>query len=621
MPKQHPKQGERFNDMDNHSTSRFDRLLNALTQQELAKFIDVLLAVLSPELQEKAIAQLPENTQQTVRQILVASSIPESPEEDSTTQTVSLAKQAQIWSELWQAWDRIVSDASEENGEYLIQEHEWEPPYFDTTAFSQDLETVAAQMRSLLQTAFEHDFLPNRGFIPALLEAESAILEGLEEWTEMEWDDGLYLENHLTDCLLQWEWFVAQKQQQNAFQFTQHIRECELQFQGIELNSIVLFKFFTQFSETDQQGILAGLTSAQESLFWQQTLDDTHSHWHQLYLYLIKQYAPDRYLDHLRKTIPQKWDNGLPIIEILLAEQNYTKSLTVIEETIDSLLQSRRENKNWTPEATLLIATLGFYPESQRTTISQLLSYYQQTAQELNQTERANVLEIQQIAIAQWSDWSAMFTAFANIPLAEPTRQALFTSWRNLVEHRTKPQTWMGYGRVKSIESWWVLWLIDSVADLQKGATWFQNQIIQWLIHLPGDKDQVGENYDLLRLLTRDLIHIHNPEESEYPQFYRVVIHPQDVLTENDQSRQDYLKQYAPADLFEQVMNYWKTHLQNFVPTPESASKSEYSNHAKWMVALKEVSPQNYAILLGEWRKVHQRRTNLWKAMKQMGLS
>jgi hypothetical protein len=193
-----------------------DRLLSALTQQELAELIDALFTVLSPELQEEAIAQLNENTQQTVRQILMSSSIAESTEA-SATQTVSLAKQAQTWSELWQVWDDIVSEASEESGKYIVQEAHWEPPYFDATTFSEDLERVAAQMRSLLQTTFEHEFTPDNGFIPALLEAESAISEGLEDWMEL--TDGLYLENHLTHCLLQWEWFVTQEQEQNAFQF------------------------------------------------------------------------------------------------------------------------------------------------------------------------------------------------------------------------------------------------------------------------------------------------------------------------------------------------------------------------------------------------------------------
>lgn len=600
--------------------SPFDRgeyLLHALTERELAQLLDALFMVLLPELQEQAIAQLPEDTQQTVRQILGLSSIAET-SEVSTPQTVSLAKQAQTWAELWQTWDDIVSEASEKGGQYVVQEADWEPPYFDATTFSEDLERAAAQMRSLLQSAFEHEFIPNCGFVSALLEAESAISEGLEDWMEL--TDGLYLEHHLTHCLLQWEWFVAQEQEQNAFQFAHHIRECELQFQEIELDSDAVFNFFTQFSEADQRCILIGLTSDREHSFWQRTLDDTRSHWHQLYLHLIEQYAPDRYLDNLRQTIPQRWENGLPIIEALLAEQNYSESLTVIQETLHSLLKFKREEQNWTPEAALLIAALGFYYEGEQTSAGQLLRYYQQTAQGLNQTDRAHALEIQQIAIAHWSNWSAMFKAFADIPLAEPTRQVLFTSWRDLVDRCTKPQAWGGYSRTKPVDNWWVLWLIDSIADSKKGASWFQQQMTLWLTHLPGDQHQLGENYDLLRLLTNDLIDIQNKGKPEYPQFYQVVIHPKNSLTENDKSRQDYLKQYAPADLLEQVMNYWKTHLQNFVPKPESAAKSDYTNHVKWMVALKELSPQNYETLLAEWRNVHQRRSNLWKAMKQMGL-
>jgi hypothetical protein len=60
----------------------------------------MLLGVLSPELQDRAIAQLPADIQQTVRQILALS-----PHQSSTqftnSETVSLAKQAEIWAGLW----------------------------------------------------------------------------------------------------------------------------------------------------------------------------------------------------------------------------------------------------------------------------------------------------------------------------------------------------------------------------------------------------------------------------------------------------------------------------------------------------------------------------------------
>jgi hypothetical protein len=239
-----------------------DRLLNALTQQEVAQLIDALLAVLSPELQEEAVAQLAEDTQQTIRQILASDSAIEH-NRASDTQTISLAKQAQTWSELWQGWDEIIGEASEESGEYVIQEVDWEPPYFDTNRFAEDLDSIAAQMQPLLQTAFEHEFRPDRGFASALLAAELEISSGLEDWMEM--TEGIYLGRSLTECLLQWEWLTVQKQEQNAFQLAQRIREHELQFQQIELRRDTVLDFFTQLSEAEQRCLLTGFMENRES--------------------------------------------------------------------------------------------------------------------------------------------------------------------------------------------------------------------------------------------------------------------------------------------------------------------------------------------------------------------
>lgn len=97
MPKQNQKNSENIDEAG-------DRLLNALTQQEIAQLIDALFTVLSPELQEQAIAQLCPDTQQTVKQILAPAPIVESTQA-TAAQTVSMAKQAQTWSELWRDWD------------------------------------------------------------------------------------------------------------------------------------------------------------------------------------------------------------------------------------------------------------------------------------------------------------------------------------------------------------------------------------------------------------------------------------------------------------------------------------------------------------------------------------
>ena len=305
MPKQNQKNSENFD----HAG---ERLLNALTQQEIAQLIDALFTVLSPELQEQASAQLSPDTQQTVKQILAPPPIVESTQA-TAAQTVSLAKQAQTWSELWRDWDAIVWEASQEEGKYIAQEAHWEPPYFDTTTFTEDLENVAGKMLPLLQTAFEHEFTPERNFAAALLEAEAEVSEGIPDWMEI--TDGLYVERQLTNCVLQWEWLTVREQGQDAFHFAQQIQQYEQQFRKVKFDSDAVLNFLKHLPEVDQQCILTGLTADKETSLWKRVLNDIYSHWHHLYLHLVEQYAPERYLDNLRETIPNSGKTGCPLLK------------------------------------------------------------------------------------------------------------------------------------------------------------------------------------------------------------------------------------------------------------------------------------------------------------------
>ncbi len=67
-------------------------------------------------------------------------------------------------------------------------------------------------------------------------------------------------------------------------------------------------------------------------------------------------------------------------------------------------------------------------------------------------------------------------------------------------------------------------------------------------------------------------------------------------------------------------MVYWRQHLRDLAPDPNSAHKSVYLNHARWMAALQEINVDDYRALLNEWQVEHHRRRNLWKAMNEMQL-
>lgn len=595
-----------------------EQIFAALTHQEIAHLLDALLAALSPDIRDQVLDQLQPDTRQTVQHIL---SPPQAAGHPQTTQAtpVSLAKLEQRWSQLWGEWYDTVEEAAQEEGKYLVQEEHWEPPYFDSSTFMEDLEKVAEKMRPLLQTAFRNNFPPDTSFAEALQDAESEISRAMPEWMEI--TEGFDVGEHLTACLLEWEWLMALEEEPDAFHFAQRIRTWEKEFSLVTLEESSFLDFFTRLSEADQQRIFAGLTEHKEIPLWKNCLEDIHSHWHALYMEYIHRYAPERYLDNLRATIPQQWQNGLPVIEDLLAKKDYQKGLAVIEETLDALLRFRRGDQPWSPETSLLF-TLVYSPyggddsESQKT----LLRYYQQTAQGLDQSQRVNALEIQRIAFDHSFDWEVMLKAFEEVPVRKETRQALFRSWRDHILQGSRPASW-GFGETKARETWWLHWLIESIVEVeaQKGPSWFQDKVAQWLARLPEKQASSGEDY-ALRLLTQDLTEMSGERKDRYPKFYRFVVRPKELVTPDEASRQAYLKRYAPDDLWDRVMTYWKGHLHTWVPRPEMAQESEYTEHAQWMAALRELAPRAYEILLDQWRVEHRRRRNLWQAMEKMGL-
>lgn len=70
--------------------------------------------------------------------------------------------------------------------------------------------------------------------------------------------------------------------------------------------------------------------------------------------------------------------------------------------------------------------------------------------------------------------------------------------------------------------------------DRKKGTTWFQQTVTSWLESLPNDALKLGEDYDLLRLLTKDLTEIQGSEKSVFPQFYEIVLDPRTLSSPDE---------------------------------------------------------------------------------------
>ena len=55
-------------------------------------------------------------------------------------EAISKRKLLETWYDLWERWNSHVCEVGDEEGDYVIKDADWEPPYFDPTALADDLE-------------------------------------------------------------------------------------------------------------------------------------------------------------------------------------------------------------------------------------------------------------------------------------------------------------------------------------------------------------------------------------------------------------------------------------------------------------------------------------------------
>jgi hypothetical protein len=141
-----------------------------------------------------------------------------------------------------------------------------------------------------------------------------------------------------------------------------------------------------------------------------------------------------------------------------------------------------------------------------------------------------------------------------------------------------------------------------------------------WLSELKQDKKIFKKQCRWLARLTSDSPGSKTLEQ-KYPVFYKTALpeeaSPDDLLG-NFRCRGLKKMKAGPGLLV--AMDVWKEHLHLIVPDPAKAYKSDYTNHASWCKAVHELQ-KTYNGLISRGRKKHNRRRNLWRDMKAIGLS
>jgi hypothetical protein len=528
------------------------------------------------------------------------------------------AKVQQEWDRAWEDWNSRIAEASDEEGQYVIQEHHWEEPYFDPGSLALDLEPIAVRMRKILARVIEENIDPDFSFADAVQESMEEIESGLPEWIHPFENEGFYLEPQATACLIDWEWRRARHRGRRAFQFVDQLRELEAATEGLHLDETALARFIRSLDREAKEDVLKGIQAKRGREPWKQALEEAHSSWFQIYKELSRSGDRPSYLADCRARISQDWTLAMPVAKDLGRKKKLADVMVVCASAVRSFL-GLREGEKWEPVEDLLVVRAGFqWHKPLDARLLDLLAIWSRSAHALQQEETAAALRLQSDLLKNWRNWDKAIAAFRCVsePGLTPLRERLFAQWRELVADESVEPA--GYPPHED-EPHWVHILADA-AWKEENQNSFCGRLRRWLNAIERDARTLRRSEGALARLSLDLDGA-AWLRSASPAMARLLAGAQTNDPVLGASRRKWLKRLGAVSLIPELLQFWVRNICCLVPDPAASRGSDYRDCADWARALRELNPTSSTELLHEWSVAHHRRRNLWRALGAKGLS
>jgi hypothetical protein len=589
------------------------RLSAGLSKQEIQHVLAGALSSLDPAGVMRLLQQVGPETGVALRSVLDAG--------DSKGPPVAgIAKIKEDWDRAWEDWNARIAEACDQEGDYVMQEHHWEQPYCDPLSVTDDLEPIAARMRKLLPRVFDENLDPDLSFAHAVQEHVEEISSSLPNWMDPFANEGFRLGPQATACLIDWEWRSSRRQNMTAFQCIDQLCELEASTKGLGLDEKAVAGFIRGLTMEAKRDILRGIQEKRARSPWKEALGSAHSGWFQVYKELCRGQDRPAYLENCRARIGQDWTLALPVIKDLDRRKDHAEVLKICALALRSFLYLR-EGETWELQEHLLIERAGYRIEGELDgRLLDLLETWQQAAKALHKEETSLAVRLQLDLAKGWKNWNKALAAFRRVPEPRfsPLRERLFAQWRELVAKKSLGDFLRETDGLTS-ESNWVHALADAAWKGEDSRDSLWAWLRQWLKTLEKDDETLRRSQGALARLCLDL------DSSSWlspvsPTLGRLLACDRSDDQALRMSRRTWLKRLGVSSLAPELLAFWKRNTHRMVPDPGRIQGADYKHCAEWARALWEIHPASCERLLAQWSVVHQRKRNLWRALRTKGL-
>ena len=596
-----------MNTLNNEKTDG-EKIVKSMTDPQLACLIDILLKMID----EKNIKSLFEYPDSNFSEILFTILNKNNRIHISIDKNSKYRKE---WEKLWAKWFDIISELGNESGDYIYQDHHWETPYFSEYTFTEDLEKIAKELFLIIDVIEKLEDKDRDFFVDMLRDIESGINE-YPEWLGANYSC-FTLGPFTTKCVLKWEWLAASSKEDIAQAFIERMDKIDCVLKLLELDLDTFISFFTSFEENIQRHIYEIIKSYNDNVAWQERLGNICSKWHILYHFFSSLFDFEEYLKNCLKHLSNNWSYGIPLIEDLIKRQNYKKAEKIIKRTFNSLLNL--SNKTWLPERTSITEYSYFFNSEPDTRVIKLLKEWIVISEETNSIERKLMLSVQLEIYKNPYQFENITKIFKKIIYSKYSDSAttLFIQWQNFIVKTSLGSNIFNYQKIYDS---WINWLIETGIDDSKDKSWFINKVRDWICSITDDPAQFQKFYKYIILITGDLFYI-SQVCKKYPTLFSIIKYDWNEKSDFSIARCKWHKKLNTVEILPDIINAWKNNIISLIPDPARAQKSEYSNHAKWLLATSEINSEAYVKIINKWKIDHRNRKNLWKSIKEFGLT